>query len=62
MSLREVLQTDMRARPKPFTFYPPKINRFVIGLVKMGIKRSIRRKLRVTEIEISDDDLGILHD
>jgi len=48
---------DVRARPKPFTFYPPKTNPFVIGLVKMGIRGATRRNLRVTQIELSDDDL-----
>ena len=57
MNLISGSEADMKARPKPSTFYPPKNNRFLIGLVQMGIKRSIRRKLRVTEIEISDDDL-----
>ncbi len=50
-------ESDPRARPKPFTFYPPKNNRFLIGLVKMRLKRLIRRKLHVTEIEISHDDM-----
>ncbi|MCA9137896.1 MAG: 1-acyl-sn-glycerol-3-phosphate acyltransferase [Planctomycetales bacterium] len=52
--------TDPRARPTPFTFYPPKNNSLVTWLVQMGIRSSIRRKLRVTEIEISDDDLETL--
>jgi 1-acyl-sn-glycerol-3-phosphate acyltransferase len=51
---------DPRARPKPFTFYPPKTSPFWIGLVKRGLRRSIRRKLKVTEIEISDADLDRL--
>ena len=57
MKLKETSESDPRARPKPFTFYPPKNNSFLIGLAKLSIKRSIRRKLRVTEIEIGDDDL-----
>ncbi len=57
MSLKAASESDPRARPRPFTFYPPKNNRFLIGLVKMGIRRDIWRKLRVTEIEIGDDDL-----
>lgn len=51
---------DPRARPAPFTFYPPKNNRLVTWLVQLGIRSSIRRKLRVTEIQISDDDLETL--
>jgi len=57
MNLPAPSESDPRARPEPFTFYPPKSNRFVIGLVKLRIKHAIRKKLRVTEIEISDDDL-----
>ena len=62
MDLRDASATDLKARPKPFTFYPPKTNRLVIGVVKLLIRRSIRRKLRVTEIEISDDDLSRLRE
>ena len=50
----------MRASPKPFTFYPPKTSPFVIRLAKMGIRRSIRRQLRVTEIDIGNQDLDRL--
>jgi 1-acyl-sn-glycerol-3-phosphate acyltransferase len=57
MTSSEPLKSDPRARPEPFTFFPPKSNRLVIGLVKLGIKRTIRNTLRVTDIEISDDDL-----
>ena len=51
------MESDARARPKPFTFRPPKSNRVVIALVKMAIRRAIRRKLKVTEIDVSEDDL-----
>lgn len=57
MKLRAPSESDPQARPKPFTFYPPRNNRFLIGLVKMRINRVIRRKLHVTEIEINNDDL-----
>ncbi len=57
MDLKSPSESDPRARPKPFTFYPPKTNRFLIALAKMGIKPAIRRTLGVTEIEIPDDDL-----
>ena len=53
-------ESDPRARPKPFTFYPPRNNRLVTGLVKRMIRRAIRRKLRVEDVEISDDDLDCL--
>jgi 1-acyl-sn-glycerol-3-phosphate acyltransferase len=48
---------NARARTRPFAFYPPKTNPFVIRLVKLGLRRAIRRQLHVTQIEISDDDL-----
>ena len=57
MKLPAASTTDARARPEPFTFYPPKTNRLVTWLVQRGIRSSIRRKLRVTKIEISDEDL-----
>lgn len=57
MNLSTTSTSDPRARPEPFTFYPPKSNRFVIWLVQSRIRSTIRRKLRVTEIDISDDDL-----
>lgn len=60
MSFHSLSEYDARARPKPFTFYPPRTNPFVIRLVKMGIRGAIRRKLRVTDIEICDDDLNRL--
>ena len=59
-SLVTPLTSDPRARPAPFTFYAPKTNPLVIGLVKLGIRRTIRKKLRVTEIEIDDTDLDQL--
>jgi hypothetical protein len=48
---------DPRSRPKPFTFYPPKTSPFWVAMAKLGIRRAIRRRLRVTEVEISDADL-----
>ena len=57
METPRVVESDPRARPKPFTFRPPKSNRFVIALVKLTIRGSIRRKLKVTEIDIGQDDL-----
>lgn len=57
MSLPAQSTTDSKARPQPFTFYPPKTNRFVVWLVQLRIRASIRRKLRVTSIAISDHDL-----
>jgi 1-acyl-sn-glycerol-3-phosphate acyltransferase len=57
MNLTTASTTDSHARPKPFTFYPPNSNRLVTWLVQRGIRRSIRRKLHVTKIDISDQDL-----
>lgn len=51
---------DARARPKPLAFYPPKTNPFVVRLVQLGIKRELRRTLRVEHVEISDADLDLL--
>jgi 1-acyl-sn-glycerol-3-phosphate acyltransferase len=51
---------DLRTRPRPFTFYPPKTSPFWIGVAKLGIRRVIRRQLRVTEVEINDEDLDRL--
>jgi hypothetical protein len=49
-----------RARTRPFAFYPPQTSPLVVRLVKLGLGRMIWRQLRVTEVEISDDDLGRL--
>ncbi len=57
MKTARLLSPDSLPRPKPFTFYPPKNNRVVTALVKMGLRRDIRRKLNVTEIDVSDDAL-----
>ena len=57
MDTKTLVQSDPRSRPKPFTFRPPKRNRLVIGFCKRVLPFVIRRKLKVTEIEIGDDDL-----
>lgn len=49
--------SDEQARPRPFAFFPPKNNLFVIWLVKRFLRRDIRRKLKVTEIEVQADGL-----
>lgn len=54
------MQSDPRARPKPFTFRPPKPNKLVIALGKWLLPWDTRRKLKVTRIEIEDDDLSKL--
>lgn len=51
------LKSNGRARPRPFTFYPPKDNRVVTALVKMRLWRDICRKLKVTRIDVSEAGL-----
>jgi len=46
-----------RARPKPFTFYPHKTSPFWVGVAKLGLRRALRRQLRVTEVEVGNEDL-----
>lgn len=53
-------KTEPHARPKPHSFYAPTPNSLVIGLVQRGIRGNIRRKLHVTDVEVSDDDLAKL--
>jgi 1-acyl-sn-glycerol-3-phosphate acyltransferase len=57
MKTNHIPSPDSLPRPKPFTFYPPKNNRIVTALVKLALRRDIRRKLNVTEISISPEDL-----
>ncbi len=51
-----------RARPKPHTFYPPTPNRLVIAVVQQTIRGAIRRRLKVTDLEIAPGDLERLRD
>jgi 1-acyl-sn-glycerol-3-phosphate acyltransferase len=51
------LSADNLPRPKPFTFYPPRHNRVVTAIVKMALRLNIRRKLNVTDIDVSQEDL-----
>ena len=60
MDAKKLLQSDPRSRPKPFTFRPPRRNRLVIAFCKLILPFEIRRKLKVTTIEIGDDDLAKL--
>ena len=60
MSAASSVFSDPQRRPKPFTFRPPKSNRFAIAFCKMILSSSIRRKLKVTRVEIEDDDLAKL--
>ncbi|KAA5541319.1 hypothetical protein FYK55_17230 [Roseiconus nitratireducens] len=60
MNYKTPSTTDPHARPEPFSFFPPKNNRLVTWIVQRGIRSSIRRTLRVTKIEIADEDLAKL--
>ncbi len=57
MKTARTLRSNIGARPKPFTFYPPKNNRLVTAIAKLGLRRSIRRKLNVTEVSVSSHAL-----
>ncbi|MDA8745927.1 1-acyl-sn-glycerol-3-phosphate acyltransferase [Rubripirellula amarantea] len=51
---------DPQARPKPHSFYAPRPNSLIISLVQRTIRGNLRRKLQVTQIDISDGDLARL--
>ena len=55
-----IIESDPNNRPLPHTFCPPKHNPFVIWICKRTACLNIRKKLKVTEIEISDKDLDRL--
>ena len=61
-SARIWVESDARNRPRPHTFYPPKGNRLVCWLSKQIAARSVRDKLKVVDVSISDDDLARLRD
>jgi 1-acyl-sn-glycerol-3-phosphate acyltransferase len=61
-SARIWVESDARNRPRPHTFYPPKDNRLVCWLSKQIAARSVRDKLKVVDVSISDDDLARLRD
>lgn len=52
--------SDAHARPRPHTFYPPKNNRFVIGVVQRLLPADMRRKLKVTEVAMQSGALDRL--
>ena len=60
MQLLRSLKPDPRSRPKPFTFYPPKSNPLVIAIAKAFSPSQLRKKLKVVEVEIDDEDLDKL--
>jgi 1-acyl-sn-glycerol-3-phosphate acyltransferase len=57
MNRRRSSEYNARARTRPFAFYPPKTSPLVVRLVKQWLPRAMRRQLKVTEVEISDEDL-----
>ncbi len=54
------LKYDPRSRPKPHSFRPPKRNPLVISICKRIISAQLRTKLKVTDVDIGDDDLNTL--
>jgi 1-acyl-sn-glycerol-3-phosphate acyltransferase len=60
MTPQRSLPADSLPRPKLYTFFPPKNNRFIAAAGKRALWWDIRRKLYVTEISISDEALDRL--
>jgi len=52
--------SDARARPRPFTFYPPLNSRWVTRLAQRLVLGDMRRKSKVTEVEVVGDGLARL--
>jgi hypothetical protein len=53
-------ESDARNRPKPHEFFPSRINPLVTWICKRTAFFNIRRKLKVTEVDISDEDMAVL--
>jgi 1-acyl-sn-glycerol-3-phosphate acyltransferase len=49
--------SDARARPRPFTFYPPLNSRWVTRLAQRFVLRDMRHKSQVGEVEVLGDGL-----
>jgi len=60
MKILNPVGSDARARPRPFSFRPPKNSRFVSALCRLLLPINLRSKLKVTRIEIDDDALSAL--
>ncbi len=43
MDARNLVKSDARNRAKPFTFYPPKLNRFVSSFFRATLPGVLRR-------------------
>jgi hypothetical protein len=52
-----MFESDPRSRPQPHAFFPPKLSRGVTWTCKRTAPLNIRRKLKVTDIDIRDEDL-----
>ena len=59
MNFDHVVKSDAKRRPKPFTFRPPKPNRLVSRLIKWTVPSELRRKLKVNEVDISDEEVSM---
>jgi len=57
MKAEEMVQSDAKSRPIPFTFRPPKENGLVRAFIKFILPLLIRKIPKVTEIDINDDGL-----
>jgi len=60
MKPNAIIESDPYNRPLPHTFCAPKHNLIVIWLCKLTAFINIRKKLKVTEVSISDNDLEVL--
>ena len=60
MKTPEALQSDPHSRPRPFSFYPPRPNPFVIAICKWITPMVVRRSLKVVRVDITDEDLARL--
>jgi len=60
MKTSNPLQSDPHSRPRPFAFYPPRPNPLVIAFCKWITPMVIRSNLKVTRVDVADDDLARL--
>lgn len=55
-----MFESDPRSRPRPHSFFPPKLSKWVTWLCKCTARLNVRRKLKVVDIDISAEDLSTL--
>jgi hypothetical protein len=60
MDYDHAVKSDAKRRAKPFTFRPPKPNKLVARFVKSIVPGELRRKLKVHEVHIDDEDVALL--